>query len=226
MDACFLIFSFFRMFDKPFVMTQKAKNSLEQQAKASLRINLQSVAPIDEIELDKLMNLYELVCVKKNQIIINKGEAPDSFYYIYKGIIRVYYYLNDKMVLERFEKENGFFGGNFSHLLNQEPISIYESVEDMCMLRMKYADLEEVLKDSHQIERLYRMYLEKFHVSYVQNVAIYKSLNSEERYREFINQFGDIANRVSLKDIANYLEMTPETLSRIRAKFDKLNKKK
>lgn len=65
MDACFLIFSFFRMFDKPFVMTQKAKNSLEQQAKASLRINLQSVAQIDEIELDKLMNLYELVCVKK-----------------------------------------------------------------------------------------------------------------------------------------------------------------
>lgn len=217
---------FFSMFDKPFIMTQKAKNSLEQQAKACLRVILQSVAQIDENEMDKLMDLYELVSVKKNKIIIDKGEAPDYFYFIYKGIIRVYYHLNDKIVIERFEKENGFFGGNFSHLTNQKPISIYESVEDTCMLRMKYADLEEVLKTSHQIERLYRKYLEKFHVSYVQNVITYKSLNSEERYSEFINQFGDIANRVSLKDVANYLEMTPETLSRIRAKFDKLNKKK
>jgi CRP-like cAMP-binding protein len=36
--------------------------------------------------------------------------------------------------------------------------------------------------------------------------------------------YGDIANRVSLKDIANYLDMTSETISRIRAKVNKSKK--
>ncbi len=61
---------FFSMFDKPFIMTQKAKNSLEQQAKACLRVILQSVAQIDENEMDKLMDLYELVSVKKIKLLL------------------------------------------------------------------------------------------------------------------------------------------------------------
>jgi CRP-like cAMP-binding protein len=207
-------------------MTQRSLSTLEQHAKEYLKKALLSTVEIDDTSIHSLLDLFEMVTCKKNQIIINEGEIADYFYFIYKGIVRVYYYKSDKIVIERFEKEGGFFGGNFTHLTKKPGVYIYESVEDAQLLKIKYTDLEELCNKSHQVERLYRVNMELFHVNYVHHLSLYKSLNTEERYAEFINNYGDVANRVSLKDVANYLEMTPETLSRIRAKFDKINKAK
>ncbi|MBK9792390.1 MAG: Crp/Fnr family transcriptional regulator [Sphingobacteriales bacterium] len=202
-------------------MTKQAVNLLETQAKDFLRQILTTAAQVDDDSLDVLLDLFELVSYKKNHEIIEEGKIADYFYYIHKGIIRVYFYKNDKLVIERFEKEGGLFGGNFTHVTKKTGTHIYESVEEVQLLRIKYADLDELCKKSHQIERLYRIMMEHFHSGYVERLSTFKSLSSEERYHEFIQQYGDIANRVSLKDVANYLGMTPETLSRIRSKYDK-----
>ncbi len=202
-------------------MTQRSLSTLEQHAKEYLKKALLSTVEIDDTSIHSLLDLFEMVTCKKNQIIINEGEIADYFYFIYKGIVRVYYYKSDKIVIERFEKEGGFFGGNFTHLTKKPGVYIYESVEDVVLLRIRYTDLEALCKKSHEIERLYRVSMELFHSGYVERLSSFKSLSSEEKYHELMQQYGDITNRVPLKDIANYLDMTPETLSRIRSKYDK-----
>lgn len=202
-------------------MTRPTDSLLETQAKENLRKVLLHTTEVDKIQLDLLINLFELVSYKKNHEIIKEGEIAEYFYFIYKGIVKVYFYKNDKPVVERFEKEGGLFGGNFTHLTKKPGTHIYESVEEVTLLRIKYADLETLCKKSHEIERLYRVSMELFHSTYVERLSSFKSLSSEERYHELMQHYGDITNRVPLKDVANYLDMTPETLSRIRAKYDK-----
>ena len=159
---------------------------VEQQAKESLRYLLSSISKIDEDKLNQLVNLFELVTFKKNHVIIEEGSISEQFYFIYKGLIKVCYNKNNKLVVERFEKEGGFFGGNFSHIIQKPGTFIYESIEDVTLLRLRFSELERLTKENHEIERLYRIALELFHTRYAQRLTLFKSTSTDERYHEFI----------------------------------------
>lgn len=202
-------------------MTTTNNNLIEEQAKEFLKKVFSSITKVEDSQLDLLINLFDLVSFKKNYEIIKEGEVAEYFYFIYKGIIKIYYFKEDKPVIDRFEKEGTFFGGNFTHITKKPGTHIYESIEDVVLLKIKYDDLDELCSKSHDIERLYRISMELFHTNYGDKISAFKALSSEKRYKEFLIHYGDVSNRVPLKDIANYLNMTPETLSRIRAKYDK-----
>lgn len=202
-------------------MKKHTDELLEIQAKHTLKRALSSVTKVDETQLDALLSLFELVSYKKNTEIIKEGDIAEYFYFIYKGIIKIYFYKNEKVVIDRFEQENAFFGGNFTHITNQPGTHVYESIDDVLLLRIKYKELEKLCQKFHDIERLYRISMELFHSAHSHNMSKFKAMTTEERYYELIKTHDNITNRVPLKDIANYLNMTPETLSRIRAKYDK-----
>lgn len=194
---------------------------LERNAKEQLRNLILAITNVDIIDINKLIDIFHLVHYSKNSIIINEGEIASNFYFIYKGIIKIYYHKNDRTVIERFEKEDGFIGGNFTHLTQKPGTHIYETLEDSILLKVNYQELNELCKKSHRVEHIYRVMMELFHANYVARLTTLKAAVSEERYHNFMEEYGDIANRVSLKDIANYLDMTSETISRIRAKQNK-----
>ena len=70
--------------------------------------------------------------------------------------------------------------------------------------------------------------MQQYYITYVERVHNLKGLPSQEKYHLFVSQYDAFMNRIPLKFIANYLGITSETLSRIRAKYDKrlLNVKK
>lgn len=190
----------------------------ETIAKELLIAKFNSITPIEHeaiVELEKLL-IYETH--KKNTLIIKEHQPVEYLYFIVKGVIRIYFHKNDKIIIERFEKEGGFFGGNYDHLSKYPRVHNYESLEDIEVLKLKHTDYEKLFIKYHSVERLYRILLEIFHYAYVDKLYRLKAATSEERYRDFEKEFGDIMNRISLKNVASYLNMTSETISRIRAR--------
>lgn len=191
---------------------------LESVAKKILKAKFLEICAIPEHALEELFSYFTLETYKKNTHIIRETEPILHIYFIFKGIIRIYFYKNDKLIIERFVKEGGFFGGNYDHLSKYPGVHNYESLEDLVVLKIKHEDLENLYKKHPSIESLYRRQLEAFHFAYVDKLYTLKAANSEERYRDFELEYGDIINRISMKNVASYLNMTAETVSRIRAK--------
>lgn len=199
----------------------KSKSAVNSGDKELLKKTLLPGFKGEEQELNSFLDLFEPVSFKKNQLIVSEGQLQEYFYFICKGIIRIYFIKNGKPAIEWFVKEGEFFGSIYSQTTNKPIFNNYHALEDMRVLRIKYAVLNDSCNRSHEIEHLYRILLEASYRDYEVRFYSFANLNSDERYHYFISEYGNIMNRISLKYVASYLGMTSETLSRIRAKYDR-----
>lgn len=94
------------------------------------------------------------------------------------------------------------------------------------LLKGSYKALDKLCKKLYEIERFYLMDMEMYHYLFTERISAFKSISKEDSHYNFLQEYGDLVIRISLNDIANYLDMTPETLCCIRNdKFDKNQKK-
>ena len=181
--------------------------------------------PVSDKNIQKILGAFESVVFEKNTQIIKQGDVATHLYFISKGIIRVYYHKSGKELIDWFAEEGCFFGNLYSHILKKPGLDIYESIEDVELLRIKYSELENLYKGSHEIEAIARIFMEQYYVRYIERAHYLKGLLSDEKYYAFLKSYERCVNRIPLKYVANYLGITSETLSRIRSKYDKKNKK-
>lgn len=166
-------------------MLKQTNKELEIAAKEVIKNKFNAVTNIEKDAMAAFLNLLSLQTFKKNKLIISENSKVDDLYFIYKGIIRIYFYKNNNIIIERFEQEGGFFGGDYDHLSKYPQVHNYESLEDLIVLKIKHIELQNLCNRYHSIERLYRMMLEAFHYAYVDKLYALKASTSEERYRDF-----------------------------------------
>ena len=167
---------------------------------------------------DKSADLMKLNVYKKNEILINEGDISSKIYFIHKGLIKVYYNLNEDIVIDRFQSEGSFFSGNFSYLTNIPNKYIFETLETSEMLEISTADFMKLCNEHPEIQTAFSVYLIENFKKYTDMINVFKGLQSEEKYAKFQEYYDDLTNRISLKNISNFLGITQETLSRIRSK--------
>ena len=197
-------------------MTQNPKKN-EKLPKDFLAETLRNASAISTANVEKLLAACEIISFDKNTQIISEGEIADYLYFITKGIVRVYYYNDGKEIIDWFAEEGCFFGNLYSHIMKKPGVDIYESIEDMTLLRIKYTVMEQLFKDSHEIESAALKIMQEHYVKYVERVHSLKGLAAEEKYHLFTKNYASYINRIPLKFVADYLGITSETLSRIRS---------
>ena len=168
---------------------------------------------------EELASIFELVEFSKGDHLFRQGEVCRHLFYIKAGIVRVYYYSNNgKEITSWFSDENTLVTAIDSFYNLKPTRHNCEALENLAVYKIKYSELVAILNNEKGAQiTFYIMYeVARKMVDLIESV---KFQSADERYKSLIEKYPAILNRVSLGQIASYLGITQETLSRLRGKI-------
>lgn len=168
-------------------------------------------------ELDILESVLVPMKFSKNEMILKTGEVCRNIYYIDRGLIRQFYFKNGKEVTEHLGVDHTIFMC-IESLFREEPTRLQvEALEQTIIYALPKEKLEEVALHNVNIQILYRKILEESLILSQIHADLVRFESAQDKYKKLCKSSPQIVLRAPLVYIASYLQMTPETLSRVRS---------
>jgi len=167
-------------------------------------------------ELDMLESIIVPMKFAKGETILGEGDICRHIYWIVKGLIRQYYFKNGKELTEYLATENTICM-SIESLFKEEPSrQIIQAIEPTIVFTLPMHELEAISMKSVNIQMLYRKILEESLIISQHHADMLRFESAQDRYRRLVKNNPQLILRAPLVYIASYLQMTPETLSRVR----------
>ena len=167
-------------------------------------------------ELDILESVLVPMKFAKNEVILKEGEVCENIYWIVKGLVRQFYYKNGKELTEYMATENSIVMCIESLFMEQPTHLQIMAIEPTLLYALPKAELEAVAMKSVNIQILYRKILEESLILSQVHADMLRFESAQDRYTKLVKRQPQLVLRAPLVYIASYLQMTPETLSRVR----------
>lgn len=154
---------------------------------------------------------------KKGERILDEGQVCDSLYFIDKGMTRQFYFKYDKDLTEHIGYEDSIIICLESYI-NEEPTKLMiEALEPTIAWKINKHDIVRLASINSEIGTLYRRVFENSLITSQRKADTLRFEPANERYNKLMQQHPEILKRAPLIYIASLLQMTPETLSRVRS---------
>jgi len=172
---------------------------------------------LSENSLNSFLIKMNPVKIQKGKFLVKENTTSHFLYFIESGMLRSYYFANNKEVTISFS-----FSGEFitciSSFIRQIPgYENIEALEDCELYQIHYQDLQDLLEKDKELEHVYRLILEEYYIKLEEQLIFSKFKTAKERYLNLLKEKPQIIQKATVGQIASYLDMSIETLSRIRA---------
>lgn len=168
-------------------------------------------------ELDILESILVPMKFARGENVVSEGEVCVAIYYVERGLLREYYYKNNKEVTEYLAVDGNVFMCIESLFQNEPSKLIVEALEPSVVYALPKDRLEEVALRNVNIQILYRKILEESLIISQRRADLLRFESAKDRYRKLCKLNPKVIMKAPLVYIASYLQMTPETLSRVRS---------
>jgi CRP/FNR family transcriptional regulator, anaerobic regulatory protein len=182
--------------------------------------NMKSIIQLDEQEIALIGNYWQEKTLKKNDYLFRNGELCRYDSFVVSGALKAFY-IHPKTGKEEilFFAIEDWWATDLESFTHKTP-SIYniQALEDAVLLQIHQQSFEEMLVKVPRLERYFRLILQGYISAMQKRVILTNAYDAEYRYWEFVKKYPKIIQKIPLYLIASYLGVTPEFLSRIRAK--------
>lgn len=179
---------------------------------------LSKYIPLSSEEKNVLLSLDLFHTIKKGAILLHEGQKSKESYFVLKGCIRTYYNLNSE------EKTTGFYTEmevlTPPCVISKTPSEFYVSAVEDSILAISNSDMEnEINQKFPKFEILCRRMSEELLAKKQIDFDAFKTSSPEQRYMDLLEQRPDLVQRVPQHQLASYLGIKPQSLSRLRSRI-------
>jgi CRP/FNR family transcriptional regulator, anaerobic regulatory protein len=172
-------------------------------------------------EEEKIITSYfEFQTVKRKIILLKEGAYSAGTWFVNKGVLRTYRYDNNGAEhIGYFAPQDWWMGDMYSNIAQKPSFNTIDAVEDSELLFIKETNKQNLLRDIPKLERFFRIIIEKHLVSNQERLMDSMILTAQERYIKFCEKYPSLINTLPQKQIAAYIGVTPEFLSKMKSQY-------
>jgi CRP-like cAMP-binding protein len=154
----------------------------------------------------------------KKSILLKAGQVSHRIYYIKKGFIRAHYYKGNNEFTSWFMGEGEIIVSVYSFFSRKPSFENIEVLDDCVLQSINWDQLQGLYKKYPEFNLTGRIITEQYYIRSEERTISLQTLNAKQRYEKLLSDYPGILQKASLGQIASYLSIKQETLSRIRAK--------
>jgi len=192
-----------------------------------LLLYFNGLIPLKKEEKELVQAKFHHRLYRKRQYVLQEGDICTHLNFVVRGCLRLYK-IDDRgnTHILQFAAENYWVNdlGSF-HGLKASELNI-DALEDTVTLQITRDDLVTLFTQAPKFDRIFRVLMENSYIRLQQRLLQNISSTAEDRYKSFIEIYPHLVNRLSQVQIAAFLGIAPESLSRLRNGLSKTAKPK
>lgn len=167
--------------------------------------------------LHLLETTAERQLVGRKECVVREGERNPWLYFVEEGAVRTFVMREERCVILNFAFEGDPVTSSLGGTDDYRARVTIETLEASTLVRLRRSEMEQLFRQSVELANWGRCVAERFLNDYEEYFTNYSWRDKGEQYLRLLAQYPDLLQRVPLKDLASFLLVTPQTLSRIRA---------
>ncbi|MCV9934314.1 Crp/Fnr family transcriptional regulator [Flavobacterium sp. LS1R47] len=196
----------------------------EIASKASLIAYFENIIPLSQKEKALVSEKFQSRFYQKKQYVLQEGDISTHMYFVVHGCLRMYKVDNKGSIhIIHFAAENWWMS-NIGSFYSATPSEMnIDALENTLVLHISYNDLTTLYVQAPKFNLIFRVLIENNYVSLQKRLLQNISSTAEDRYNSFLETYSHLANRLPQNQIAAFLGITPEFVSRLRSRLNKSN---
>ncbi|MBL4593440.1 MAG: Crp/Fnr family transcriptional regulator [Flavobacteriales bacterium] len=167
-------------------------------------------------EIGQIEKHFVSINVPSNTSLLTAGNVERYIYFLSKGIVKGYQNMDGKLVVQHLVSEQNFFTSLDSFMNETASSDYYETITDCELLKISKIDFEILQENTNYWSDFVKNVTNEHLSGKLERVQDFQVLTAKERYLKFLKQNPKLALNVSVENIASFLGIEPQSLSRIR----------
>ena len=182
----------------------------------TLRQYVSGYATLTDEEFEALAQKVEIRNFDKKQQVIRIGEIEPYLNFVVKGLARKFFFKGREEIVTQIAKENDLINSSVSFLNGTPSTYVVETIEATVLASISKSNLEDLYRKYHKMEHLGRLIVTGLFLQKEEWDHERMRLNTRDRFVLFLRNNSDLLQRVPQKYLASYLNIKPETFSRLK----------
>ncbi|WP_276373769.1 Crp/Fnr family transcriptional regulator [Chryseolinea sp. H1M3-3] len=184
--------------------------------------NISKHIHLTDEEISHFTSLLKLKEFSRKEFLLKEGQVARDINFIHSGALKAFYLdTNSNENIIMLAIDDWWITDMYSFTMQKPAMQYISAMENSVVLQLSKSNFDQLLIDIPVFERFFRILMQNAYIREQLRIIQNLSLPAEERYLNFVKKYPQLIQRVTQKQIASYIGVSPEFLSAMRKRIHK-----